>query len=71
MKKIILIGAIAIAFSSCKKNYTCTCKDQTGAVISVQTYKNTKGKAGEQCSQYYNTTYGNIPFNQTTCAIDK
>ncbi|MGZ4035144.1 MAG: hypothetical protein ACXVPU_03615 [Bacteroidia bacterium] len=70
MKKVILICTIALSFAGCKKNYNCTCKDQTGAVVSVQTYKNTKGKAEEQCSQYYNSTYGAIPFNQTTCSIN-
>jgi hypothetical protein len=70
MKKIILICSVAIATTGCKKNYDCTCRDQTGAVIVVTTYKNTKGKAGEQCSSYYNQHYGNIPFNQTTCAIE-
>jgi hypothetical protein len=70
MKKVFLICTIAVSLASCKKNYDCTCKDQTGAVIIVTTYKNTKGKAGEQCSQYYDQHYGNIPFNQTSCAIN-
>jgi hypothetical protein len=69
MKKIILFSVIVLTFASCKKNYDCTCTDQTGAVVSVTTFKNTKGKAGEQCNAYYDQHYGNIPFNQTTCAI--
>ena len=70
MRKIILLCIITATFTSCKKNYDCTCKDQNGTVVAVTTFKNTKGKAGEQCNQYYDQHYGNIPFNQTTCAIN-
>ena len=68
MKKTILFSCIITIFASCKKNYDCTCVSN-GSVVSVTTYKNTKGKAGEQCSKYYDEHYGNIPFNETTCSI--
>jgi hypothetical protein len=69
MKKIYLVLAVMIiTISSCKKDYTCTCSDSTG-VVSTFTIKDKKGKATEQCNSYYNSNYGNIPFNTTTCEL--
>ena len=50
MKKIILIpvALIAISFASCKKDYTCTCKDSTGGEVRKFS-KVTKNQAHANC----------------------
>lgn len=45
MKKIAPIAAIAlfaVAFTSCKKDYTCTCKNSAGVASTPVEYKNVK-----------------------------
>lgn len=50
MKKILLVGALAfIGLASCKKDYTCECKDSTGAVVSSSTVTGTKKAAKAAC----------------------
>jgi hypothetical protein len=55
MKKITTIciaALISTAFlTSCKKDYTCTCKDSSGTVISTNPLgKMTKKKATDDCN---------------------
>lgn len=67
MKKIIFFVAAlgAFTFTSCKKDYTCTCKNNAdGAVVSAATITNdTKKHASESCSQ--GTVSGTV-----TCSVD-
>lgn len=44
MKKIALISAamLTIAFTSCKKDWTCECKDSAGSNISSITISNSR-----------------------------
>ncbi len=58
MKKIASVAAIAlfaVAFTSCKKDYTCECtsKDNTGTVMSTSTVsiKATKKDAKTACNE--------------------
>ncbi|MCX6294677.1 MAG: hypothetical protein NTX97_01195 [Bacteroidetes bacterium] len=67
-KTICLFVTISV-FSSCKKDYTCTCTDPSGNKEVVFTQKTTEGKASSQCDEYYNNHYGNVPWNQTSCSI--
>ncbi len=66
MKKLILLLIIP-AFAACKKNYNCVCSDPSGTLV-VTALKDTKAKAEQQCSDYYNQHYGTT-FNQVTCAL--
>jgi hypothetical protein len=66
MKKLTSVAAIAlfaIAFTSCKKDYTCECsfKDGNGTVISTQTIdlgKQKKSVAESACSAKSTTANG-------------
>ncbi len=51
MKKLLLLVAVtaSFTFASCKKNYTCTCKDNSGFSASV-TIHDTKKKATAACT---------------------
>lgn len=52
MKKFTLVSAalLTIAFTSCKKDYTCECKDDnTGDVYTTSTFNATKPNAKISC----------------------
>ncbi len=70
MKKIAIlsIALVALSFASCKKDYTCTCKDATGGEVK-KFKKITKKQALSNCQTETNTnTYG----SQTeTCSLSK
>lgn len=57
MKKIMLLATVALAFgmTSCKKDWTCECKD-SGGVDFTYTQKSTKAKAKTWC-EAWNTSY--------------
>lgn len=60
MKKIAPIAAIAlfaVAFTSCKKEYTCECSID-GTVVGSTTIKDTKKKAKDACNQ--TSSFGGI-----------
>ncbi len=70
MKKgIILIAAIAVAgiFSSCKKDYTCTCSTTSGSytVSASTTLHDTKSNAKTACEKG-TSTYSGVTV---TCEI--
>lgn len=67
---IILFLTVIALFSSCKKEYTCTCSDSVGNKTIAFTEKNTKGKASDKCNDYYNQNYASIPWDDTTCSIE-
>lgn len=59
MKKIAPIAAIAlfaVAFTSCKKDYTCTCKTSAG-VETKYTFAKTKKATAKTACDSWNTTY--------------
>lgn len=66
----ILLLSSALLFTSCKKEYTCTCTDSSGNKTVAFTEKTTEGKASSKCDQHFNSTYGSVPFNTTTCSIE-
>ena len=72
MKKIIILSmsVIALSFASCKKDWTCTCKDATGGEVKKFT-KITKKQALSNCQTKTSSTNG-IPGSQTeTCTLSK
>jgi hypothetical protein len=64
MKKIAPIVAIAViaAFSSCKKNYTCTCKKSGAADITIPITKAKKADATKTCDAAQ-TTYSTVGYS--------
>ena len=51
MKKIILsLSVIAALFTSCKKDYTCVCKSNSGTVSSTTVIHATNSKATSDCN---------------------
>jgi len=69
MKKVFLLSSViaVVALSSCKKDYTCTCKDSSGNVYGSVTIKDTKSKATSACTAD-NSTYAAYGIN-ITCSI--
>jgi len=57
MKKSIFIAAALAAFSfaSCKKDYTCVCKDDQGYEWATYTVHTTREKAKDDCNGYDET----------------
>ena len=68
--KTVLLLSVIVLFTSCKKNYTCTCTDPSGAKTVAFSEKTTEGKASSKCDEYYNSHYGSVPFNETTCSLN-
>lgn len=58
MKKIAPIAAFVLLgamFTSCKKDYTCTCKDKDGKQVGQYTYPKAKKKdAKAACDVWHN-----------------
>ena len=62
MKKLFTLALVIGAFSltSCKKDWTCECKDtSTGVVDFTFTQKSTKAKAKTWC-EAFNSTYSSV-----------
>ena len=52
MKKfapIVMVALLAVAFTSCKKDYTCECKDKAGAVTNSPINGAKKSDAKKVC----------------------
>jgi len=65
MKKIAPIVAIAlfaVAFTSCKKDYTCTCKATGKTDITIPIAKAKKADAKKTCDAA-NTTYSAVGYS--------
>lgn len=65
MKKIAPIAAIAllaVAFTSCKKNYTCTCKASGKTDITIPINKAKKADATKTCDAAQ-TTYSVVGYS--------
>jgi hypothetical protein len=64
MKKTIIVSAmvmmIAMSFSSCKKDWSCLCTDQSGNTTSTAINDQTLLNARDKCKNmdYSNTTAG-------------
>ncbi|MGN6478345.1 MAG: hypothetical protein ACTHKV_14070 [Flavipsychrobacter sp.] len=59
MKKlapIVALSLMVVAFSSCKKDYTCSCKSGTGTPFTYQFNKVKKKDAKAACDTW-NSTY--------------
>jgi hypothetical protein len=70
MKKITIlaIAALAISFASCKKDWTCTCKDSTGGEVRKFS-KVTKNQALAHCQTH---TDSDANGSETeTCTLTK
>jgi hypothetical protein len=65
MKNILLILFPLILFS-CKKDYTCVCKDADGTPFNIPLH-DTKRKVQKECSDYNNHVYNGVGI---TCGIE-
>ncbi|MBK7666059.1 MAG: hypothetical protein IPJ32_01180 [Sphingobacteriaceae bacterium] len=66
---IWLLIAATIYLSSCAKNYNCVCTNPGGSEV-VFINRSSKTKAEKKCKEYYDSNYGNIPWNETNCSIE-
>ncbi len=66
MKKFIFLSLLAIAVSSCKKEYTCTCYDHYGNADTVRTVEAKDAESAlQKCGE-------NINFGiHASCGIDQ
>ena len=59
MKKIAsvaVMAVLALGFTSCKKDYTCTCKTSQGTSVAIP-YGKTKKSAAKDACEASNTIY--------------
>ncbi len=75
MKTKTIIPALALlalaSFTSCKKNYTCTCTTVVATVSDVQTHNidnATYNDAKNQCNNYQTQANNSLPGG-TTCHL--
>jgi hypothetical protein len=64
MKYLFFLTIAVVGITSCKKDYTCTCKDVNGTPINVS-YRGSKKQAQKKCD-YYNEVYQGSGI---TCAL--
>lgn len=60
MKKIASIAVIAllaVGFTSCKKDYTCTCKDSSGKESAKYTFPKVKKKDAKTACDNWNNSF--------------
>ncbi len=70
MKSIIIIAAgfLTLSLTSCKKDWTCTCKDATGGEVK-KFKKITKTQAMANCQTVAHTEAGTT--SNETCTLSK
>lgn len=69
MKKFVAFAAICLAvlsFSSCRKDYTCTCK-VAGQVVETDPIPKAKKSDAESICNSIQTSYSSLGYN---CSID-
>jgi len=73
MKRIILTSAVVtlltLSMSSCKKDYTCDCKDETGTQFDKQTYPNTSLTDAKRSCEARESFWKNGAQPGATCTI--
>lgn len=65
MKVFILMSLILLAFGSCKKTYTCTCKleNSTDRVFTINDSKKNAKKRCDEASNFYIETVFIAKYN--------
>lgn len=75
MKSVKFLGAFAIvaslAFTSCKKDYTCTCTTSVGSISNTKTYdlKNQNRVDANDACERYETDANNGGIGTTSCHL--
>ena len=70
MKKLALIAVVAgFAFTSCKKDYTCACKDSSGDSVATGSFKASKKDATDSCDAL--ETQWKAYDSSTSCTLSK
>lgn len=72
MKKIFILAATTVLFTSCLKQYTCTCVDPATAEENKMTYQtNKESHASRLCNDWQTRTRAAIPEKvRYTCTLD-
>ena len=67
MKKVLFIAVVAVAsLASCKKDFTCTCKDGS-TTVATYTVHTTKKKSKDLCSE--NDASVKVVYPNASCTI--
>jgi hypothetical protein len=67
MKKVLFIAAVGvISLASCKKDYTCACKDGS-TTVATYTVHTTKKKSKDLCSE--NDASVKVVYPSASCTI--
>lgn len=73
MKKIILttamVAVLALGLTSCKKDYTCDCKDANSTKFDSQTYPNTSITDAKRSCEARESFWKNSTVPGATCTI--
>ncbi len=74
MKKIIAVSVFAVfalLFTSCSKDYTCTCTYNTNGAIqtSTSTINASKRDAEKQCVKEQKAYHGNLGYTYISCSL--
>ena len=70
MKKVLFFALVAsiATLSSCKKDYTCACKDTAAGALNVE-IKDAKKKDAEKACEAAQTTY-KMSSSNATCSLN-
>ncbi|MBS1651760.1 MAG: hypothetical protein JSU07_07100 [Bacteroidetes bacterium] len=68
MKKILTIAVITLAFASCKKDYTCTCKVASVTVATIKA-NSTNNSATAWCSGIQTEMNSGSSGTNATCSV--
>lgn len=68
MKTILLFVFILPLFLACGKKHNCVCSNPGGSKTEL-VITGSKVKADRKCKEYYDSNYGDIPWNETSCEI--
>ena len=67
---IITAATFLVAFSACKKGYTCACSSPDGFYDGFD-IDDSKKRAAKKCDDYYKSQYESIPTNNVSCELRK
>lgn len=70
MKLLLALPLIVVSFylTGCDKKHNCVCSNPGGSKTEL-VIVGSKIKADRKCKEYYQSSYGDVPFNETSCEI--
>lgn len=67
-KTLILCCLAAPILASCMKQHTCQCTNP-GGTFDAFSMNGSENEAYDECNDYYEINFGDVPFNETYCEI--